>query len=931
VLGIAAALALIEPLHAQGVASNNADLAAENQRLQAEVAALKQALEAARQGSAAPADPSAAAAAPAAADDIPGSAANTPRSLDRVTVRGNTVPLATLNASPRSVSIVAGTELERQQVNNFRDVLKRLGNVRWGGSSTNPTTTALSLRGLGYLGSGGALGFDASINTTVDDVPYILSNMAVFNSYYDLESVDVARGPQGTTGGYAASLGKITFRSRQPRFVPEAEAAITYGQNSTVITKAALGGPVIDDLLAWRGTLYREQSKGNVENQYYNARNGGGNEVSYNNIDRTFGKVQFLLTPTRDFSARLSVDVTPNSKEYGISSNGGIFARAVPAYYDSVNASGQPIRTSTALQDSERLTRRWFTQDPTWSYANDYLNSANRSEHYPIANDTKGASATLKWKFDDATLTSITAWRDYHFDFGSPNFSNPTPFDILRGPSSGLGYFRQRTQELRWTSPTDGWVDYQAGLFLADVFKSSGGEGRGSKYGSDAGAYYASTAQYNRLDADGAGRYLLVNSLDRLGSNSYAEKRDTSAALYGSVNFKPTDRLTLNTGLRVGAEKRRNDVNYNQVYDPGFASELNPVSVNNVALGGFASSANGTLATTNSAAQVALANYTAQKYFGVADYNSLSASQRQQVADAKAIRAGQLSGLYGQTAAQPFNKVLYAANVSPVYKLSDTQTAYFSWQHGEKAGIAQIVGATVNGGTSVPVRPERTDSFEAGLRSALLERALTTSVTFFYQTTRDYISNLYFYDDARTKALNDGTLYYTTGVGNVPKVRSKGIELDVAYVRRDTTLRFAGAYNDARYVDFKFAAKPAELGGTSVPYYDVSGRRVAGVGPFSFNLFAEQAWHVGGKRLFANVNYNRTSSYLTDPSLSRYSKVDGYGLTDAGLGIGTEDGRFEVSLLARNLFNVDYGYQPVWNLYIPGSNRWFGVTVAGKL
>lgn len=841
-------------------------------------------------------------------------------------------PLAELQDTPKSISVVSGDELEKQQVNNYRDILKRIGNVKWGGSSTNPTTTALSLRGLGYLGTGGALSFDASVNTTVDDVPYILSNMAVFNSYYDLETVDVARGPQGTSGGYSASLGKISFTSKAPRFVPEAEASITYGQRSTLITKGVLGGPIVDDVLAWRATLYREQSNGTVENLYYNARNGGGNEVRYGNIDRTFGKLQFLLTPSRDFSARLSVDVTPNSKEYGISSNGGIYPRGVPAFYDSLDASGKPIAVNQALQDSGRLGRRWFTQSSSWNYTDNYLNESNRAEHYPIANDTKGASAVLKWKLNDYTLTSITAWRDYHFDFGSPNFSNPTPFDILRGPSSGLGYFRQKTQELRLNSPVGGLFDYQVGVFLADVFKSNGGEGRGTKFGSDAGAYYANVAQYQRLDADGAGRYLLINSLDRLGYNTYAEKRDTSAALYGSLNFRPTEQLTINTGLRAAAEKRRNEVNYSQIYEQGFAAELNPVSVSNLNLGGFSSNATGALNANNNAAQLALANYTAQKYFGVASYSALNASQRQQIADAKAIRAAQLTGLYGQTAAEPFSKVLYAANISPIIKLSDTQTAYFSWQHGETAGISQIVGTTASGGTSVPVKPERTDSFELGLRSALLGRALTVNTTFFYQNTRDYISNLYFYDEARTRANNDGTLYYTSGVGNVPKVRTKGIEVDVAYAVRDTSVRLSGAYNDARYVDFKFAAKPLELGGTSVPYYDVSGRRVAGVGPFSFNLFAEHIWHVfGDKRLFANFNYNRTSSYLTDPSLSRYSKVDGYGLTDASVGIRTADNKFEVSLLAKNLFNVDYGYQPVWNLYIPGTDRWLGVTVSGKL
>ncbi|WP_176256841.1 TonB-dependent receptor [Derxia lacustris] len=911
-----------------------AELEAENRKYQAEIAELRQALEESRKalGQRAPAaEPAAnAQAEPANAAGAAGSANG--GALEAVTVRGKRSPLAALKDVPRSISVVAGEELEKQQVNNFRDILRRIGNVKWGGSSTNPTTTALSLRGVGYLGTGGALSFDASVNTTVDDVPYILSNMAVFNSYYDIETVDVARGPQGTSGGYSASLGKITFTTKKPSFVPEAEASVTIGQRNTLIAKAAIGGPVVDDVLAWRGTIYREQSNGPVENQYYNARNGGGNEVTYGNIDRTFGKLQFLLVPNADFNARLSVDITPNSKEYGISSNGGVFPRGVPEYYDSIGADGKRIRVNPDLQDSGRLTRRWFTQDPGWSYDGNYLRESNRAEHYPIANDTRGASVTLNWLLGDHKLTSISGWRDYHFDFGSPNFSNPTPFDIQRGPSSGLGYFRQKTQEFRLTSPKGGLYDYQLGFFYADVFKSSGGEGRGSKYGSDAGAYYANAQQYQRLDLDGAGRYLMANSLNRLGANSYSEKKDTTAALYGSVNWHLSEELNVNTGLRLAAERRRNDVNYNAIYDQGFAPELNPVQISNVALGGFATTAAGALASTNNATQLALADYTAKKYFGAASYSALTTAQKQQVADAKAIRAAQLSGIYGQSVAQPFSKTLYGANISPSYKFSPTDTGYFSWQHGEKAGIAQIVGTTVNGGSSVPVRPEKNDSFELGWRSQLLDNALSVNGTVFFQTIHDYISNLYFYDEARTRANNFDQIYYTTGVGNVPKVRSKGIELDIAYGGRNDNLRLSGAFNDARYVDFKFAAKPLELGGTSVPYYDVSGRRLAGVGPFSFNLFGEHWWTVfDNKRLFASANYNYTSSYLTDPSLSRFSRVDGYGLTDLGVGIGSFDRKFEVSLLVKNAFNVDYGYQPVWNLYIPGTPRWVGLTVSGKL
>jgi iron complex outermembrane recepter protein len=59
--------------------------------------------------------------------------------------------------------------------------------------------------------------------------------------------------------------------------------------------------------------------------------------------------------------------------------------------------------------------------------------------------------------------------------------------------------------------------------------------------------------------------------------------------------------------------------------------------VNNVKLGGFASDASGNLTAANSAAQLALADFTAQKYFGAASYSALTAAQRLQVATAKGI------------------------------------------------------------------------------------------------------------------------------------------------------------------------------------------------------------------------------------------------------------------------------------------------------
>ncbi|PUA28526.1 MAG: hypothetical protein B0W54_18990 [Cellvibrio sp. 79] len=55
------------------------------------------------------------------------------------------------------------------------------------------------------------------------------------------------------------------------------------------------------------------------------------------------------------------------------------------------------------------------------------------------------------------------------------------------------------------------------------------------------------------------------------------------------------------------------------------------------------------------------------------------------------------------------------------------------------------------------------------------------------------------------------------------------------------------------------------------------------------------------------------------------------GLTDISVGYGTSNEKFQISLVVKNLFDVEYGYQPLWNIAIPNTPRWAGITISGKL
>jgi iron complex outermembrane receptor protein len=58
--------------------------------------------------------------------------------------------------------------------------------------------------------------------------------------------------------------------------------------------------------------------------------------------------------------------------------------------------------------------------------------------------------------------------------------------------------------------------------------------------------------------------------------------------------------------------------------------------------------------------------------------------------------------------------------------------------------------------------------------------------------------------------------------------------------------------------------------------------------------------------------------------------VGGYGLMDISLGLGRTDGRFDISVIAKNLFNTQYRY-PGWTSWIPSTPRWWGLQVRAKI
>ena len=831
--------------------------------------------------------------------------------------------LRDLKDVPKPISVVTQAELTTFDQVSLQDALTRLGNVRW--NDGNARTGSFSMRGL--TAGGGSDTIDPSIGLTVDGVPYAYLALADGTDLIDVEQVNVTRGPQGTTGALQTSVGQINVITRRPSFTPDARASLTVGQNSALRAEVEGGGPIIEDLLAFRITATRDQRSGS----WYNKNPDLRGLESFGNTDRTYGRVQFLVTPANNLSVRLLYDEQPNGSEFV---NGLSFNKPTPDYY----ANGARVdKTNDVVA---KLNRRWFTQQSAYT-ANDYYTyNAYLDTNRAITTGGKGALGDIEWNLGKQTLSFLSSWHDHYFLAGN---DDGTPFDISRD-GGFITTYHQFSEEAKLSGDVgNGFIDYTAGLFyLLSKFDSLS---RG-RQGNDSGAYNANVAEYAALDADSSGRELMTNSLARVyrGDQSYVRKE--SQAAFAQLDWHFAKPLTLTTGFRISHETRELNEGIS-ILDNGYGAALNPVSVGAVQLGGFNSVAftgasPGSLAAGNSAAQLALADAVALQYFGVATtgtageaYNSLTAAQKKQVAAAKAIRLRTFGTLYNQTEAEPWKGNLYAGQVSLRNEFSKNLTAYATLQYGEKAGIAQFNGLLPDGSgapRNLPAKKERTLSYELGVRTNWFGGTLVLNANLFRADIWDFQQSVYFYDELLTNLNNDGTLYYSSGVGNVGKVRTQGLEADFVYSGlRYVTFRFSGAYTDAKYLDHKFSGQPAENANLAERFRDVTGYTLPNAPKVQFNATMDYRRPVLDDKLFhTSLNYTFSGKENGDTALSSYGWRDAYGIADLSIGIGRRDQLFDINLIVRNLFDEDRG-DAGWSSYtVYQRPRWIGAVVSSR-
>lgn len=365
---------------------------------------------------------------------------------------------------PQSVSVQTGAELERQQVNTVADLSRIAPSLEIQQAPGQSVGGGGQIRGVGTQSfQQGAVG---SVGIVVDGVSQGNTNIA---DLFDIERVEVLKGPQGTLFGLTTSAGVINLSTTAPKFgVWSVRARTELSKAGTAGSEFGrqLGQLVVNVPLTENAAL---RVSGNV-----NLTQGVSHNTLTDKYDphRTYnGRARLRWEPTD----KLSVNVIG---DYNRVRDEGVDFFALYRGDDTAIAAGNPVFPpgTTSLNAAAAScgvaagagNRNYCSAIPGYS----------RSE-------TWGTSLQIDYTATPFTVTSISSYRHQNSDQllnifrldplltrigvatvpGVGLVPNPGPGQIIDGPkpyNSSL-----LTQELRVASPTGARIEYTAGLFYS--------------------------------------------------------------------------------------------------------------------------------------------------------------------------------------------------------------------------------------------------------------------------------------------------------------------------------------------------------------------------------------------------------------------------------------------------------------------------------
>ena len=329
---------------------------------------------------------------------------------DEIVVTANKRGDARAQDLPIAMNAFGADELAARNVEDLQSLSYVMPNVQFEDIGTARGIANFSIRGVGVNSSIASV--DPAVGVFVDGM-YLGVNAGTITDAFDLEAVEVLRGPQGALYGRNVTGGAVLVRTRAPSDVFEAYARVAYETGPNVVGEAAISGPLAPGLFAARVAVLQARDEGWLDNDY-DGSSFGENETSA-------VRASLRLTPTPNFDAMLRLE---------------------QGYVDGDGPAGQ----NHAL------------------FARGSFDFAIDNPGY-AATDWEQAILEANWRvaFGDGVITSITGWRSVEVPWAADIDSTPNFVFHTRV----LNAQEQWSQELRYAGAF-GAFDVTAGVYALE-------------------------------------------------------------------------------------------------------------------------------------------------------------------------------------------------------------------------------------------------------------------------------------------------------------------------------------------------------------------------------------------------------------------------------------------------------------------------------
>ena len=210
--------------------------------------------------------------------------------LNEITVRSGLIN-ESFSKSTNSLTVIQQNDIIDSGADHFNEIVDRISNLNWSGGTSRPRY--FQIRGIGersqYFGEGPP---NFSVGYTLDDID--LSGIGMLGQLFDLNQIEVFKGPQSSIFGSNAIGGLISLRSNKPINNNTYRYSLTVGDDG----KKGIGGlvnyKVFQNLFLRISSSYN-YSNGFRDNSYLKVENS-------NKKDEIFVRAKLLFTPSKNFN-----------------------------------------------------------------------------------------------------------------------------------------------------------------------------------------------------------------------------------------------------------------------------------------------------------------------------------------------------------------------------------------------------------------------------------------------------------------------------------------------------------------------------------------------------------------------------------------------------------------------------------------------------